>query len=162
MPQLDLSDEVNIEAPRSLSHNQLLVERVICKTFNHCKRDAVITDRLRSLFTDKLLRIGRTMHKLGGWGRAYQIEKWKEKTSHLQMKLYPGQRNGKQKANIKLQKAQEKYKQLVTSLGPKVTKHNKSWSQYSAQYKSQQNKLTYYHLKITGAVCKFLLLFNVL
>ena len=37
--QLDLSDEVNIEAPGSLLHNQLLVERVICKTFNHCKCD---------------------------------------------------------------------------------------------------------------------------
>ena len=43
-------------------------------------------------------------------------------------------------ANIKLQKAQEKHQQLITSLGPKVTKHNKSWSQYSAQYKRQQKK----------------------
>ena len=41
---------------------------------------------------------------------------------------------------MKLQKVEEKHKQFVTSLGPKVTKHNKSWSEYSAQYKRQQKK----------------------
>ena len=41
---------------------------------------------------------------------------------------------------MKLQKVEEKHKQFVTLLGPKVTKHNKSWSEYSAQYKRQQKK----------------------
>ena len=171
VPQLDLSlDEVNIEAPESLSHNQSLVERVICKTFTHHKCDVVITDRLRSLFTNKLLRMGKTMHKLGGRGRANQIEKWKEtnwslvlqpneivprskkrkaehvfvqdqvkKIAQLQDNLENCQQSLKA-ANIKLHKVEEKHKQLATSLNSKVTKHHKSWSQYSAQYKRQQKK----------------------
>ena len=168
VPQLDLSlDEVNIEAPESLSHNQLLVERVICKTFTHHKCDVVITDCLRSY---KLLRMGKTMHKLGGRGRANQIEKWKEtnwslvlqpneivprskkrkaehvfvqdqvkKIAQLQDNLENYQQSLKA-ANIKLHKVEEKHKQLATSLISKVTKHHKSWSQYSAQYKRQQKK----------------------
>ncbi len=99
-----------------------------------------------------------------------KLKTGRKQTGHLyyiQMKLYPGQKTESRKcfctssskenwtttrrfrklsaiiikdANIKLQKAQEKHKQLATSLGPKVTKHNKSWSQYSTQYKSQQKK----------------------
>ena len=42
--------------------------------------------------------------------------------------------------NSKLENAEKEYEQLATSLGPKVTKHNKSWSQYSAQYRSQQKR----------------------
>lgn len=171
MPQVDL-DEANIEVPAgvSLSHNQLLVERVICKTFTHYKCDVVISDHLRSLFTNKLMRMGRAMHKQGGRGRADQIEKWKEitwslvlhpneimpktkkrkaenvfvqsqvkKIARLQENLENCQQSLKA-ANMKLQKVEEKHKQFVTSLGPKVTKHNKSWSEYSAQYKRQQKK----------------------
>ncbi len=109
MPQLDLSDEVNIEAPGSLSHNQLLVEKVICKTFNHCKCDVVISDRFRSLFTNKLLRMGRTMHKLGGRGRANQIENWKE--TNRSLILHPNEivpRTKKQKVEIFFVQAQAK------------------------------------------------------
>ena len=170
MPQVDL-DEVNIEVQGILlSHNQLLVERVICKTFTHYKCDVVISDHLRSLFTNKLMRMGRAMHKQGGRGRADQIDKWKEttwslelhpneiipktkkrkaenifvqsqvkKTARLQQNLENCQQSLKA-ANMKLQKVEEKHKQFVTSLGPKVTKHNKSWSEYSAQYKRQQKK----------------------
>ena len=83
MPQFDLN-EVSIEAPgAALSHNQLLVERVIFKTFTQYKCYVVITDRLRSLFTNKLMRMGRALQKQGGWGRADQIEKWKETTGAL-------------------------------------------------------------------------------
>ena len=170
VPQFDLN-EVSIEAPGAArSQNQLLVERVIFKTFTQYKCDVVITDRLRSLFTNKLMRMGRALQKQGGRGRADQIEKWKEttwslvlepneiiprskkrkaenifvqtqvkKTARLQENLKSCQQSLKD-ANIKLQKAQEKHQQLITSLGPKVTKHNKSWSQYSAQYKRQQKK----------------------
>ena len=170
MPQVDL-DEVNIEVPGVLlSHNQLLVERVICKTFTHYKCDVVVSDRLRSLFTNKLMRMGRAMHKQGGRGRADQIDKWKETTWSLELhpneiipktkkrkaetifvqsqvkkiaRLQQNLENCQQSlkaANMKLQKVEEKHKQFVTSLGPKVTKHNKSWSEYSAQYKRQQKK----------------------
>lgn len=47
-----------------LTHKQLLIERVICKTFTHYHYNVVITDQLRSLFTYKLSRMGKTMHKL--------------------------------------------------------------------------------------------------
>lgn len=168
MPQLELP--LNIEAPGSLSHNQLLVEKVICKIFTQYKCDVVITDRLRSLFTNKMVRMGKTMYKLGGRGRANQIEKWKEtnwslilqqneivsktkkrkaenvfvqaqvkKIARLQENLENCQQSLKA-ANTKLEKVEKECKQLATSLGPKVTKHNKSWSQYSAQYKSQQKR----------------------
>ena len=70
---MDLSsDEVVSNATctsnTSLTHSQLLIEKVICKTFSHHRCDVIITDCLRSLFINKLLRIGRTMHKLGGRG----------------------------------------------------------------------------------------------
>ena len=42
--------------------------------------------------------------------------------------------------NTKLEKVEKENKQLATLPGPKATKHNKSWSQYSAQYKSQQKR----------------------
>ena len=61
VPQFDLN-EVSIEAPgAALSHNQLLVERVIFKTFTQYRCDVIITDRLRSLFTNKLMRMGRAL-----------------------------------------------------------------------------------------------------
>ena len=70
---MDLSSDVvvsNATSNTSLTLNQLLIEKVICKTFFHHQCDVIITDCLRSLFTNKLLRMGRTMHKLGGRGRA--------------------------------------------------------------------------------------------
>ena len=55
-------NKVSIEAPGvALSHNQLLVESVIFKTFSQYKCDVVITYRLRSLFTNKLIRMGRAL-----------------------------------------------------------------------------------------------------
>ena len=70
VPQIDLSSDKMITAIQgdTLTHNQLLIERVICKTFTHHHCDVAITDHLRSLFTNKLSRMGRTMHKLGGRG----------------------------------------------------------------------------------------------
>ena len=62
-----------------------------------------------------------------------------KKIARLQENLQNCQQSLKA-ANTKLQKVEEEHKQLATSLGPKVTKHNKSWSQYSAQYKSQQRR----------------------
>ena len=78
VPQLELS--LDIEAPASLSHNQLLIEKVICKTSTQYRCDVIITDHLRSLFTNKLARMGKAWYKLGGRGRTSQIEKWKETT----------------------------------------------------------------------------------
>ena len=81
VPQIDLSTDKDVSkamAECTLPHNQLLIERVICKTFTHHHCDVIISDRLRSLFTNKMFRMGRTINVLGGRGRANQIEKWKE------------------------------------------------------------------------------------
>ena len=71
VPQVDLSsDEMTIAIEEdSFTHSQLLIERVIFKTFTHHRCNVVITDHLRSLFTCELSRMGRTMHKLDGRGR---------------------------------------------------------------------------------------------
>ena len=111
--------------------------------------------------------MGKAWYKLGGRGRTNQIEKWKEtiwlltlqpnetvsrtkkrkaenvfiqdqvkKIARLQENLENCQHSLKD-ANSKLQKAEKENKQLATSLGPKITKHNKSWSQYRSKQKKQ-------------------------
>ena len=62
----------------SLSLNQLFVERVIVKLFNHYHCDAMITDRIRSVFTSKLARIGKAIQALGGKEHVKLRNKWKE------------------------------------------------------------------------------------
>ena len=65
VPQEDFStdnDAQNAESVSELTQNQTLIERVICKHL-----DVFIDDRIRSLFTNKLRRIGKTM---GGRGRS--------------------------------------------------------------------------------------------
>ena len=69
-----------------MSCNQLLLERVICKTFTYHRCNVIITDRIRSLFANKLSRMGKAMYKLGGRGRATQIETWKGTTLTIDMK----------------------------------------------------------------------------
>ena len=46
--------------------------------FNRYHCDVIITDRLQSLFTSKLWRMGKSLQALGGTGRAKQIKKWKD------------------------------------------------------------------------------------
>ena len=85
---MDLSSDEEVSKATmesSLTHNQLLIERVICKTFTHHRCDVIISDRLRSLFTNKIFRMGKAMHALGGRGRAKQIEQWKETNWPVQL-----------------------------------------------------------------------------
>ena len=76
VPQVDLSGDseavVNLTGMIPLSPNQLAVQRVIGKVFTH---DVIITDRLRSLFTVKLWRMGVALKSNGGRGRANLIGK---------------------------------------------------------------------------------------
>lgn len=82
VPQVDLGDDpeaaANLPTETPLSTNQVLVERVICKVFTRYHCDVVITDRLRSLFTSKLWRMGSALQRLGGSGRAKLMQKWKD------------------------------------------------------------------------------------
>ena len=102
----------------SFTHSQLLIDRVIFKTFAHHPCNFVITDRLRSLFTCKLSRMGRTMHKLGGSGRESQIKTWKE--SKWELNLHPPEivpKTRKRKAeNILSQSQVKKIAQLQKDL----------------------------------------------
>ena len=69
-----------------MSCNQLLLESVICKTFTYHWCNVIITDRICSLFANKLSRMGKAMYKLGGRGRATQIKTWKGTTWTIDMK----------------------------------------------------------------------------
>jgi len=63
-----------------------LDERVIAKTFTHYRCDVIVTDRVRTLFTSKLYRMGKLLQSLGGSGRAKVLEKWKETTWMLELR----------------------------------------------------------------------------
>lgn len=80
MPQVDLScdKEANVDllCAQVLSPCQLAVERVIVKLFTHHKCNVVITDRLRSLFTMKIWRMGKLICSLGGKARSQVNTKW--------------------------------------------------------------------------------------
>ena len=61
------------------AHKQLAVERVIVKIFQFLRLNVAITDRIRSLFSTKLHRMGRSLQSLGGSrGKCKQLEKWKQ------------------------------------------------------------------------------------
>ena len=112
VPQIDLSTDKDVSkatAECTLTHNQLLIERVICKTFTHHHCDVIINDRLRSLFTNKMFRMGRTINALGGRGRTNQIEKWQ--TTNWTIQLYQEEivpKSNKRKAENVLVQSQVK------------------------------------------------------
>ena len=113
------------------------------------------------------------MHELGGRGRATQIETWKGTTWIIDLKqneIVLKSRKRKQEnvlaqnqvkriaqmkadlgkyqqllkaANAKLTKAEETNARLTSSLTPSVPKHNKSWSEYSTQYKRKSTALKF-------------------
>ena len=81
-PQIDLSGDVEacidaLGTPR-LAPCQEAIERVISKVFSRYKCDVVITDRLRSVFTLKLWRMGKSHYSLGSTARSKIYKKWKK------------------------------------------------------------------------------------
>ena len=173
VPQVDLSSDEEVSkatVESSLTYNQLLIERVICKTFAHHRCDVIISDRLRSIFTNKIFRMGKAMHALGGRGRAKRIEQWKETnwTVHLNhSEIVPKSKKRKAEnvliqsqvkkiavlketlegcqqslkaAHKQIKKTEESSKNLSLSLTHNTSKHNKSWSEYSAQYQRKQKR----------------------
>jgi len=91
VPQLNLSDDdeakIDFSIEQSFSLNQLFIERVIVKLFNHYHCDAVITDRIQSVFTSKLTRMGKAIQALGGKEHMKLQSKWKETKWLLELKL---------------------------------------------------------------------------
>lgn len=90
MPQVDLSSDceasVDLQLELCLSSDRLAIERVIAKVFAKYQCDVIVTDRLRSLFTSKLYRMGKAIQSAGGTGRARLIKKWKETTWTIDLK----------------------------------------------------------------------------
>lgn len=74
---------VNLSVELLLSSDRLAVERVIAKTFTHYQCDVIVTDRVQTLFTSKLYRMGKLLQSLG---RAKVLEKWKETTWTLELR----------------------------------------------------------------------------
>ena len=70
-PTLDLKLDKGVQIVDSLNQTftpkQQAVERVIVKAFVHHRCDAIITDRLRAMFTSKLWRMSQAIR--GGGGR---------------------------------------------------------------------------------------------
>ena len=80
VPLFDLSGDETINIDISeLPSKQLAVERVITKVFQMLRCNVIITDRIRSLFTTKLHRMGSSLQMQGeGRGKSKLHEKWKQ------------------------------------------------------------------------------------
>ena len=76
MPQVDLSSDreasVDLQLELCLSSDRLAIERVIAKVFAKYQCDVIVTDRLRSLFTSKLYRMGKAI--VGWWNRTSKAD----------------------------------------------------------------------------------------
>ena len=90
VPQVDLSGDteakVDSSLEKSFSSNQLCTERVMARLFMHYHCNVVITDRLRSMFSSKLMRMGKAMQTHGGKERTKLLTKWKESKWVLEFK----------------------------------------------------------------------------
>ena len=173
-PQQDLSTDVDDmldpNLKESFSPKQLAVERVIVKTFTTYRCDAVITDRLRSLFKSKLWRMRKQIQSLGGTGREYVLKKWQSTRWEIQLnenEIIP--RTKGQKTHVvttaaskcavlqsKLKESEKKLQDTTNELealeksalrlsnairGQTSSKcKRKAWEDCTAQYKSQQRK----------------------
>ena len=80
-PTLDLKSDKDVKIVDSITETftpkQLAVERVIVKVFLQYRCDAIITDRLRAMFTSKLWRMSQGIRRGGGRRSHAVIERWK-------------------------------------------------------------------------------------
>ena len=76
-PRTDLTEDVaaNVTS-NSLTPDQLLLERVIAKTFTDNNIRLDITDTIRAAFRTKLWRMGQLFISLGTNNRKIQLQKW--------------------------------------------------------------------------------------
>ena len=79
VPQVDFSadSEAAISDAMKLTPCQLALERLIVKIFNKYRCDVIITDRVRTLFSSKLWRMGKALQGLGGTGRSKLLHRWR-------------------------------------------------------------------------------------
>jgi len=80
-PKFDLSeDHEACVSSENLSSHQLIIERVIVKTFKHYHIPLDISDTIRDSFRVKLWRMGKSFSNQGTKSRKTQLAKWKEDT----------------------------------------------------------------------------------
>ena len=80
-PQHDLSEDPDVildtNIIQSFTPRQLALERVIAKTFAEYHINGIITNRIRTLFSSKLWRMGNKIVGSGGTSRENLLTKWK-------------------------------------------------------------------------------------
>ncbi len=141
-PLFDLNSDSEAEvevSELSLSVNQLAVERVITKVFTHYHCDVVITDRLRSMFTSKLWRMGRALQSKGGRGREKIINKWRHSNWSIEIEenevIVPVNSRKRKATNVLIQSEKKKSKKLECEL----KESNKKLKEMSNQVVAIQN-----------------------
>ena len=78
-PRFDLSkDEACCVTSQNLTHHQILIERVINKTFSDNSIPLDVSDSIWATFSAKLWRMGKLFARLGTKNRNIQLAKWKE------------------------------------------------------------------------------------
>ena len=78
-PRFDLSkDEACCVTSQNLTHHQILIERVINKTFSDNSIPLDVSDSIRATFSAKLWRMGKLFARLGTKNCNIQLAKWKE------------------------------------------------------------------------------------
>jgi len=81
-PTVDLSIDEDVKlddtSTQNFSPKQLAIERVIFKSFSHYRCDAIITDRMRAMFTSKLWRMGKAVRHGGNTKILHTKERWKQ------------------------------------------------------------------------------------
>ena len=77
-PHVDLSgDQEAAVSAENLTPRQVIIERVITKTFKHYHIPLDISDNIRDSFRIKLWRMGKEFSQQGSKGRQAQLAKWK-------------------------------------------------------------------------------------
>ena len=78
-PTVQPTDENLLPCVRKTqSFTELAIDHVITKSFNHYDIPFQITDNIRSIFTAKLWRMGKSISKKGGNRKKQQLDSWKD------------------------------------------------------------------------------------
>ena len=160
---------------KSCSSTEVAIDHVITKSFRHYDIPFQITDNIRSIFTAKLWRMGKTLSKKGGTRKTQQLDSWKdgkdstwymtineiEVKAQLLRKRYiteeklkdetSKRRKFESEVNTLEKRVKKQAKEIAALKSCTVTSHHsqKSWSDCSRQ--QQYNKKKKLARELTGA-----------
>ena len=77
-PHFDLSQDETCVNSENLTHHQILIERVIRKTFTDHSIPLDVSDTIRATFAAKLWRMGKLISRMGTKNRINQLAQWKD------------------------------------------------------------------------------------